>query len=96
MDKTTYEVQAQVETMTVLPRTLVIMPEQMGLGVDVDATMHVVYGLDAAARKQSGQSLPPKRAVAPACGGTDSHPRRWASITCVTALISARWVNAWG
>jgi hypothetical protein len=50
MEKTVYKVVAQVETITVLPRTLEIKPEQMKLP-GADATMFVVYGYDAAQRK---------------------------------------------
>lgn len=51
MEKTEYVSVKQVETIAVLPRTLVIKPEHMKLGADVDATMFVVYGADAADRK---------------------------------------------
>jgi len=50
MEKTVYKTVAQVETITVLPRTLEIQPEQMKLP-GADATMYVVYGKDAADRK---------------------------------------------
>jgi hypothetical protein len=50
MEKTTYKVVAQVETVAVLPRTLEIVPEQMKLP-GADATMFVVYGKDPADRK---------------------------------------------
>lgn len=50
MEKTVYKTVAQVETITVLPRTLEIKPEQMKLP-GADATMFVVYGKDVADRK---------------------------------------------
>lgn len=51
MKKTTYTVVKTVEMIAVLPRTMEIKPEIMRLGVDVDATMFVVYGFDPAKRK---------------------------------------------
>jgi hypothetical protein len=50
MEKTTYTTVKSVETISVLPRTLTIAPEQMKL-TGVDATMFVVYGKDPADRK---------------------------------------------
>jgi hypothetical protein len=50
MEKIKYELKASVETITVLPRTLEIKPEQMKLP-GAEATMHVVYGYDPAQRK---------------------------------------------
>jgi hypothetical protein len=49
-DKTVFVSVKQVETVTVLPRTLEIKPEQMKLP-GADATMFVIYGQDAADRK---------------------------------------------
>ena len=46
-----------------------------------------------------GGTKPERRAArggAAAAVAPLSWPACWASITCVTALISARWVNAWG
>jgi hypothetical protein len=51
MEKTEYQVEARVETITVLPRTLTIKPETMKLGAGIDSTMYVVYGQDAADRR---------------------------------------------
>jgi hypothetical protein len=51
VEKTTYVTVKKVETIAVLPRTLEIKPETMKLGPDVDSTMFVVYGRDAADRK---------------------------------------------
>lgn len=50
MEKTVYKTELQVETITVLPRTLEIVPETMKLP-GADSTMFVVYGKDAADRK---------------------------------------------
>jgi hypothetical protein len=50
-DKTIYHVEARVETIAVLPRTLTIKPETMKLGAGIDSTMYVVYGQDAADRR---------------------------------------------
>jgi len=50
MEKIKYEMVAQVETTTVLPRTLEVKPETMKLP-GADATMYVVYGYDPAKRK---------------------------------------------
>jgi hypothetical protein len=51
MEKTTYQTVRQVETISVLPRTIEIVPEQMKLPEGIGATMHVVYGYDPAQRK---------------------------------------------
>ena len=50
MDKTVYTTIKSVETVSVLPRTLIITPERMPIK-DANATMFVIYGLDAAQRK---------------------------------------------
>lgn len=50
MEKTKFEVIASLDYVHVLPRTLVISPEQMKLP-GADATAFVVYGKDAADRK---------------------------------------------
>lgn len=51
MDKTEFKAIKTVETIAVLPRTLTIKPETMKMGPDVDSTMFVVYGSDAADRR---------------------------------------------
>lgn len=51
MDKTEFKAIKTVETIAILPRTLTIKPETMKMGPDVDSTMFVVYGLDAADRR---------------------------------------------
>jgi hypothetical protein len=51
MEKTEFVSVKQVEMIAVLPRTITIKPETMKLGPDVDSTMFVVYGTDAADRK---------------------------------------------
>ena len=50
MEKTAYTTIKSVETVSVLPRTLIITPERMPIK-DASATMFVIYGLDAAQRK---------------------------------------------
>lgn len=50
-EKTVFTAVKQVEMIAVLPRTMEIKPETMRLGPDVDSTMFVVYGRDAADRK---------------------------------------------
>ena len=50
MEKTVYKKELMVETISVLPRTLVISEEKMKVG-DVNSQMYVVYGHDPATRK---------------------------------------------
>lgn len=54
MEKTTYKAQLMVETISVLPRTLIIEKQTMKQGVGehaANADMYVVYGHDPATRK---------------------------------------------
>lgn len=50
MEKTVYKKELMVETISVLPRTLMIVQEAMKVGT-VNAYMFVVYGHDPATRK---------------------------------------------
>jgi hypothetical protein len=50
VEKTTYEIKAQVEMIAVLPRTLETSPETLKMGI-ADCTLFPVYGKDATQRK---------------------------------------------